>query len=934
MSLYIVQILSGIAGAGLLFLVASGLSLVFGTLRIINFAHGSLYMLGAFLMLSIGKTIGFAGVTFWISLVLASLAVGAIGALLEIVVLRPVYSRSNLTQLMVTFGVVFVVGGAIQIIYGTAPYSTVHPPPFLEGHVGIWGHDFPVYEIFIIGLALAIGGALWFLLYRTSLGRLVRAGSVDSQLLSLSGVRVPWLFTGVFALGAVFAGLAGGIVAARGSVVDGMDVDVIVLAFVIVVIGGMGSLKGAAVAALLVGVSQSLGVLWIPNQSLALVFGVLVVVLAVRPEGLFGERERTAPARLGVPGGSLKLRRLLSGMWLRLPATLARRTSGLASSSTLRALGVILVIAVAFIPQVLPISTTLVATSALIFALFALSLNLLAGTTGLVSFGHALFFGIGAYCLALLATKSGWSPLAALALAPLVGAVAAFITGLVALRTSALYFSLLTLGIGQLFFALATGTRSVTNGTDGLRGFIPPLWFVDPKHMYLFVFAVVAVCTALLYIITVSPFGDALRGIRDNRRRAEFSGVSARRYELAAYVIAGAFGSIAGGLFAFYQLGAYPSLFGWQQSGEAIAMTVLGGIHSFLGPAIGAFFYLFLNDVVAANSRYWELIIGVVIVVVAILAPGGIAGWLERLIGFCEGLLRGRRRPALDGRADMEVDDVGIAVAAGSESVGDAQAVVEARIRRRASAPTLLRVDGVSKAFGGLQAVREVSVDVRKGSVHALIGPNGAGKTTLFNLITGILEPDEGHVYLDDRDITGIRPWQLSQLGVARSFQQASIFWSMSAVKNLALVQAMERGVTRRPAGWMPTADARAVSERTGLAGIPDGPVSELSHGDHRAIEIGVAVAGGAGLLLLDEPTAGLSPTETKAAALALRRIADEDGLTVVFVEHDMDVVFSIADQITVLDHGRLLSEGDPLHVRADEAVRDAYLGRQMEEVG
>jgi branched-chain amino acid transport system ATP-binding protein len=146
-------------------------------------------------------------------------------------------------------------------------------------------------------------------------------------------------------------------------------------------------------------------------------------------------------------------------------------------------------------------------------------------------------------------------------------------------------------------------------------------------------------------------------------------------------------------------------------------------------------------------------------------------------------------------------------------------------------------------------------------------------------------------------------------------------------------VQAMGTGVTRRPAGWMSMADARAVAGRTGLEGIPDGPVSDLSHGDHRAIEIGVAVAGGAGLLLLDEPTAGLSPTETKAAALALRRIADEDGLTVVFVEHDMDVVFSIADQITVLDHGRLLSEGDPLHVRADEAVRDAYLGRQMEEV-
>lgn len=287
MATYAVQILSGISSGAILFLVASGLSLVFGALRIANFAHGSLYMLGAFLMLTIGNRIGFSNVTFWISMLIAALAVAALGAAIEVLALRPIYGRPNLTQLIVTFGLVLMIGGIVRGIYGSTPRST-RTPPGLEGGVNILEHSYPIYQLFLIGLAALVAVALWALLYKTELGWTIRAAVSDPQLLAVSGRNVKLLFTGVFAIGAFFAGLAGAAVASQGAIASNMDIDVIIRAFVIVVIGGLGSLSGALLGSMLVGIAESLGILWIPSASLVVVFGLLVLVLAVRPQGLFG----------------------------------------------------------------------------------------------------------------------------------------------------------------------------------------------------------------------------------------------------------------------------------------------------------------------------------------------------------------------------------------------------------------------------------------------------------------------------------------------------------------------------------------------------------------------------------------------------------------------------------------------------------------------
>ena len=286
---YVVQVVAGLGSGAVLFLIASGLTLIFGALRVVNFAHGSLYALGAYFAVALGDRIGFGNVTFWIVLVLTGLLVAGLGASLEIVFFRPIYQRPLLTQLLVTFAFVLIISGIIRSVWGAQGEST-STPEFISGGVRIFGTQVPKYQFFLMGFAVAVAVFLWLLLYRTGLGRMIRAAVADAELLGLSGVNVRWLFTGVFALGCFFAGLAGCLVTLQGAIGPELGVGAIIRAFVVIVIGGLGSLTGAFVAAFLVGVAEALGILWVPEASLAIVFAVLVVVLAVRPQGLFGVR--------------------------------------------------------------------------------------------------------------------------------------------------------------------------------------------------------------------------------------------------------------------------------------------------------------------------------------------------------------------------------------------------------------------------------------------------------------------------------------------------------------------------------------------------------------------------------------------------------------------------------------------------------------------
>jgi ABC-type branched-subunit amino acid transport system ATPase component/ABC-type branched-subunit amino acid transport system permease subunit len=609
-----------------------------------------------------------------------------------------------------------------------------------------------------------------------------------------------------------------------------------------------------------------------------------------------------------------------------------------AARRPLFAIGIAMIVFAGLIPLFAGDGHHIIAQRSLYLGLLALSVNFLVANVGLISFGHAMFWALGAYLVAIPAWKEISflsDPLIGLAFTPLMGAVAGFVIGLVVFRGRELYFSLLTLGVGQLVWAVIHGWQSLTGGTNGANGIFAEDWinaFQHPDQLYWFIFGVVLLCTGAVYVITKSPFGDALRGIRENRRRAEFAGLWVKRYELTAFVISATFASIAGGLSVLGETQVNSAQIDWGLSTRALIVALIGGTRYFLGPFAGAFFYLFIFSEVIERTVLWDTVLGVVVLGVALALSGGLSGLLHWLIAQAIAVYRrvaGRPEavavPAVEVAAEQEavhLPDV--------EPVAAAAAPIEWDERE-----LVLDVKGLTKSFGGLVAVNDVNFHVRKGAIHAIIGPNGAGKTTVFNLITGLLKPDSGQVLLEGDDITGAEPWKLVKRGVGRSFQQTNLFWELSALTNVTIAgSAAVRGTRRIYGAHPPGVVERAASllDRVGLAAFGMTGARELSHGDQRSLEIATALAVESRFLLLDEPTAGMSPAETRTAVELIRKIARSENLTVLFVEHDMEVVFRIADWITVLHYGAVLAEGTPEQVRANPDVQRAYLGEITEE--
>lgn len=286
----VIQLLAGLTRAGLLFIVAAGLSLVFGAMRVINLAHGSVFMVGAFVASSV---VAVAGNEYGLlpALAVSAVVAAVLGLAIEVGALRRLYAREHLLQLLATFAIVLIVSDLVRVVWGEENLS-VSRPAALSGSVEIVGSPFPIYNLFIIGLALAVGGGLWLVINRTGLGRDVRAAIVDPQMLGAMGVNVAGLFSGVFVLGSGLAGLAGAVAAGSGAVGLGMDVDILVQAFAVTIIGGLGSIPGALVGAGIIGLIDAFGILFVPRLALALIFLAMAIVLAVRPSGLFGLPER------------------------------------------------------------------------------------------------------------------------------------------------------------------------------------------------------------------------------------------------------------------------------------------------------------------------------------------------------------------------------------------------------------------------------------------------------------------------------------------------------------------------------------------------------------------------------------------------------------------------------------------------------------------
>ena len=615
LSFLLIQTLNGLASASALFIAASGLTIIFGVTRIVNFAHGSFYMLGTYLAVTLTQSFmdaWYGAASFWAGVVAAAIGAGIIGAAMEVLLLRRIYKAPELFQLLATFAVVLIVQDAVIYLFG--PQDILGPrAPGLRGAVMIAGERFPAYELLLVAAGPVVLGAIWLLFNKTRFGVLVRAATHDRTMLSALGVNQALLFTGTVFLGCALAGLGGALQIPKAPANSHMDVNIIAEAFVVTVIGGMGSVPGAFLAAVLIGLLQAFGILIFPKITLVLVFLVMAVVLVVRPWGLLGtpEPELRGEAALMVP-----LR-----PWDR--------------TMTFLAIGAL--VALAAFPLVADAFALKLGIEVMVFALFALSLNLLLGHGGVISFGHAAWFGIGAYASALVLRHAGAPMELALLAAPIIAGLCAFAAGWFIVRLSGVYLAMLTLAVAQLAYAIAFQWVEVTGGDNGLIGIWPSDWASGRLVYYYLTLALTGIAAAFLIRLVFTPFGHGLRAARDSALRAESIGIDVRKQRLVAFAIAGAAAGLAGGLYVFSKGNIDPSVLAIPTSVDALTMALLGGIQTVTGPLLGAAGLHLLKDFVMPLTDYWRTLLGLTIIALVLLFPAGIAGTLRNLLSRREG---------------------------------------------------------------------------------------------------------------------------------------------------------------------------------------------------------------------------------------------------------------------------------------------------------
>ena len=608
LSFLLVQALNGLASASSLFIIAAGLTMVFGVTRIVNFAHGSFYMLGAYLGVSIIPRlldVSSSLPMFLLGVVAAALIVGLIGVAMELVLLRRIYHVPELFQLLATFGVVLMVQDLVLKIWG--PLDILGPrAPGLRHALSILGHRFPAYELFMIAMGPLTLGLLWLLMHRTRFGVLVRAATQDREMVAALGVNQALLFTGTLFLGAALAGLGGALQTPKLAANPHMDVSVIAEAFVVTVVGGMGSVAGAFLAALLIGQLQAFGILVFPKITLVLVFLLMALVLVLRPWGLLG-RPETGPSRVVLPEGIVRLERF--GRMEHIGAA-------------------VLALILLALPLVGDAYLVKVAIEVLCFALAAFSLNFLIGVGGVVSFGHAAYFGIGAYAAGLLVTRLGLPMEPALVAAPLITALGAALFGFFIVRLTGIYLAMLTLAFAQIAYAVVFQWVELTGGDNCVVGVWPSPWAAGRIAYYYLVLVACVAAVLLLRRGIYAPFGYTLRAARDSAARADAVGIDVRTHRWLAFTIAGAAAGLAGGLFAFAKGSIDPTLLSIPMSVDFLVMTLLGGVQTVVGPLVGAAAFHSIRDFVMPLTDYWRLLLGLAIIAIVLAFPRGIVGAL------------------------------------------------------------------------------------------------------------------------------------------------------------------------------------------------------------------------------------------------------------------------------------------------------------------
>ena len=660
---FLVQLFNGLASASALYLVAAGLSLIFGVTKVVNFAHGAFFMLGLYLAISLqtglaqllGAYFGISGVSiysFWGAVLLSTFCITALGAIMERMVLRRLYASPELFQLLATFAWVLIAQDAALWIWGAE--ETLGPrAPGLHGYFEIGSRALPHYDIFLVLIAPVVWCGLHLFLHKTRTGLNIRAASEDRGMAAALGIRQGALFCATFAIGCGLAAFGGALQMPREPASTALALGIVGDAFVVVVVGGLGSLGGAYIAALLIGVIKALCA-WLGAVDINVfaVFGadlhlqfdaaqftlmaeflLMAAVLMFKPAGLFGKSiaahsVQTEQTGAGDTNSVAQEHTALYApqLWLlSLAALLLCGLLGIAVWSNLNAAQGLQAPYLAVLAQDLCIA-----------ALFALSLHGLIGAAGMPSFGHAALFGVGAYAAAL-ATRAGYSVPIALMYSILLAALAAVFCGFMVFRLSGVYRAMFTLAFAQVLWAGAQQWDGVTGGSNGIYGVWPTttlgidfaaagVWLAGSAILL----SVIAVTS---YRLLSSRWGQALRAVRDAPERAHSLQIPVLRLRLAAFVWAGAVAGLAGGLFAFAKGGVSPEALAVTQSVQGLVMVLLGGVNTVTGALAGAVGWVLLQDWVLRHVEYWRAALGGIILLLCLLLPRGIAGWYEAIQG-------------------------------------------------------------------------------------------------------------------------------------------------------------------------------------------------------------------------------------------------------------------------------------------------------------
>jgi len=590
------QLLLGIINGCFYALLSVGLALIFGMLRVVNFAHGAQYMLGAFVAWML---LQYAGVGFWWALLLAPLAVALFAVILERTMLSRIYAEDHVTGLLLTLGIGLVIEGTVRFGFGNAvrPYAV---PSVLSGIFDLGFMIVPRYRGFVVAASLALCVVVWLIIEKTRLGAYLRAANENPTLVSIFGINVPRMMTLTYAAGAGLAAVAGVIAAPIYQVSPLMGQDLLIVVFAIVVIGGIGSIFGSIVASLALGIAEGVTRIVYPEASAIVVFIVMALVLLVRSEGRLQERF--------VSGfGSVLPFPRIPGPWL--------------------AAAVVLLLAV--LPTFVPAVTLM---KLLCYALFAAAFNLLFGVAGLLSFGNAAFFGGGAYAAAIAIKEWGAPPEVALLLAVIFAAALGAAFGFLAVRRKGIYFAMVTLAFAQMFYFFCL-KFPLTGGEDGVQGAVRGHLFgvIDLRSdtmLYAVVAVVWIVAQASIWRIVHSPFGNVLSAIRDDESRVASLGIEPAHYKWMTFVLCAALSGLAGGMKTIVFEFATLADVSWQASGDAVVMTILGGAGTFLGPLAGSVVYVTLQSLVTRFDVPASIATGLVFILCVLALRGGLCGFL------------------------------------------------------------------------------------------------------------------------------------------------------------------------------------------------------------------------------------------------------------------------------------------------------------------